>query len=266
MLELLEYEDAGGLTHDEPVSLGVERAARPLRILVPPGECPHRAEAGDADLRDPGLRPTGEHHLGPPEPDLLHGSTDRHVPGGAGRALGAERSSRPELHRDPGGAHVRDDRRNRERADTIGAADHQGLVAVLEALQTSDSGCHRRSDALGLGLDRDPRVLLRHARSREDHLRETVHPPRLARVDPLGRIEILQLAGEVHAVVGRVEQRDRTSAALPRDEVLPERLSIVSERRHCAEPGDDDPRPPVVRAHPTPPTSRGRRPPGAPLP
>ena len=47
-----------------------------------------------------------------------------------------------------------------------------------------------------------PESCLGLARRREDHLREAIHPARRLAVDPLRRIEVLQLAGEVH-VVGR---------------------------------------------------------------
>ena len=70
-----------------------------------------------------------------------------------------------------------------------------------------------------------PESCLRLPSRRDDHLREAVHPPRGLVVDPVGRVEVLQLAGEVDGVVARVELRDRPGAATARDEVLPRRLA-----------------------------------------
>ena len=61
-------------------------------------------------------------------------------------------------------------------------------------------------NAVGRLGDVDARVGLRLARRREDHLREPVHPPRRLAVDPDGRVEVLQLAGEVDVVVRVVER------------------------------------------------------------
>jgi hypothetical protein len=43
---------------------------------------------------------------------------------------------------------------------------------------------------------------------REDEMCESVHPSRFLAVDPIRRIEIFHLAGEVHLVVRVVELRD----------------------------------------------------------
>ena len=49
MLELLEHENGARFAHHEAVPVGVERPARVLRVVVPPREGVHRAEACDAD-------------------------------------------------------------------------------------------------------------------------------------------------------------------------------------------------------------------------
>ena len=266
VLELLENDDAAGLAHDEAVALGVERTARGLGVGVAPRERAHGSEATDADLRDPGLGAAGEHDVGTAEPDVVESLADRHVGGRAGRALGPERAARPELHRDPGGAHVRDDRGDRERIDPVGAAREQLVVAVLEGLEAADSGCDGDAHALGLRLDLDPGVRLRHAGGRDDHLREAVELPRLAVLDPLGGLEVLQLAREMDGEAGGIELLDRRRAALSRGEVLPEGLGVVSERRHRADSGHDNP-PASVHAHADPlPTCLGRRRRAAPRP
>jgi hypothetical protein len=230
VLEILEDEDRARLAHDEPVALRVERPAAALGVVVPARERPHRAEPRDADARDRGFRPAGEHHVRAAQPDRIEALPDRHVRGGARRALRRERAARAELHRDPRRAHVRDDLRDRERVDPVGAALAEHVIAVLERLQAADPGRDRDADAVGLRRDREAGVGLRHAGGGEDHLREPVHPPGLLALDPYRRVEVLQLAGEVDRVVGRVELRDRARARLSREQVLPRRLDVVAER------------------------------------
>ena len=156
VLELLEDDHASRLAHHEPAAVGVERTARLLGLVVPPRQRAHRAEAGDPDRRDPRLGAAREDDVRAAEPDHVRRLADRHVRRGARGALRRQRPARPELHRDPGRAHVRDDLRDRERVHAIGAALEQDVVAVLERLEPADPGRDRRADALGLGLDVEP--------------------------------------------------------------------------------------------------------------
>src|SRR5919199_2278899 len=86
----------------------------------------------------------------------------------------------------------------------------------------------------------------------EDHLGEAVHAPRRLAIDPCRRIEILQLAGEMDAVILVVEQGDLRRARLAVDQPLPRRFDVVAERRDHAEARDHDPAAAVagsIRAH-----------------
>ena len=218
VLELLQDEHCGRLAHDEPVSLLVEGPRRLLRMVVAARERAHRVEAGDPDLGDRRLGPAREHHVGAADADLVHRVADRHVRRGARRALAHQRALRPELDRHPAGAHVRDDRRDRERADAVGPASQQHVVALLVALQAADAGGDRRAEPVGRRRDVHARVGLGLARGSEDHLREAVHPPRRLAIDPDRRVEVLQLAGEVDVVVRVIERRDLRGARLAREQ------------------------------------------------
>src|SRR5437868_5278002 len=55
---------------------------------------------------------------------------------------------------------------------------------------------------------------------------------------PFG-VEILDLGGKARRKIARVEGRDGTDAALPRNQAAPKILTGVPEGRHCPEPGDD---------------------------
>src|SRR5205807_4487859 len=115
-------------------------------------------------------------------------------------------------------------------------------------LDSADAGRDGRADPIALVCDVDAGVGLRLARGRHDDLREAVHPPRLLPVDPVARVEILELAREVDGVVGVVETGDLTRAGFAREQVRPRRIDVVADRRDSAETGDDDPAPAVAVA------------------
>jgi hypothetical protein len=192
-----------------------------------------------------GFGSSAEHDVGPAEPDRVESVADRHVRGRARRALGAERAARPEHDRNPPRTEIRDDRRNRERVDAVGAAMDERVVALLERADAADTRRDRGTDAVGLGPDVETGVLLRLEGGGEDEMREAVHAPRVLAVDPLRRVEVLDLAGEVHLVVGVVELRDLAGPRVAVEQPPPGRLGVVSERRHRAQPRDDDAPPPV---------------------
>src|SRR5204862_1010114 len=108
-------------------------------------------------------------------------------------------------------------------AGPIRAALQEHVVAVLVRAQAADARGDRRANALGFTCDLETRVRLGLARRRKNHLRESIHPPGGLAIDPLRRIEVLQLAGEVHVVGGTrvVERRDLRGAGLAREEVAP---------------------------------------------
>ena len=214
VLELLEHENGARLAHDEAVAIGLERPARVLWVVVSLRERAHGAETGDPDPRDRRLAATGEHDVGAAEADRVEAVADRHRRGGAGGALGGERAFRAELDRDPGGAHVRDDRGDRERVDPVGAPLDQRLAGVLERLEAAHRGRDGDADPVALLLDLQPGVRLRLTRRRHDHLREPIHAPRLLVLDPLSRLEVLRLAGEGDREATRVERRDRAGRRL----------------------------------------------------
>src|SRR5213080_444986 len=118
-------------------------------------------------------------------------------------------------------------------------------MAVLERLQASDAGRDRGADPIRLARDVQTRIALGQPRRSDDQVGKTVHPPRLLAVDELGRIEVLDLAGEVHRVLAGIELRDLAGPRAARNQVLPARLDILAERGHGTEAGDHDPSSPV---------------------
>ena len=240
MLELLQDDHRGSFAHDEPVSLLVEGPRRLFGVVVAARQRAHGIESRYPDLSDRRLCPSGKHHVGAADADLVHRVADRHVRRGARGALAHQRALRPELDRHPSGAHVRNDRRDRERADAVRPAGQKHVVALLVALQAADAGGDRGAEPVGRRRDVHARVGLRLACRSEDHLGEAVHPPRRLAIDPDRRVEILQLAGEVDVVIRVIERRDLCGARLAREQARPRRLHIVSERADHAQAGDHD--------------------------
>ena len=195
VLELLEHQNRARLAHHEPVAVGVERPTCRRGVMVAAGKRAHRRETGDPGARNRRVGAAAEHHLGTAEPDRIEAVPDRHLRRGAGGARRRKRPARAQLDRDPGGAHVRDDRQQRERIDAVGPPLDQRVAAVLERRQATHRGRDRGADPVGLLRDHDPRINLRLPRRRDGQLREAVHPPRLPVLDPPGRVELLRLAG-----------------------------------------------------------------------
>ena len=88
-------------------------------------------------------------------------------------------------------------------------------MAGLEALQAPDAGRNRDADALALRLDLESRIVTRHVAGSDHHLREAVHPASPLGVDPVRRIEALQLAGERDRIARRIEESERPAPLLP---------------------------------------------------
>src|SRR5436190_1738310 len=86
---------------------------------------------------------------------------------------------------------------------------------------------------------------------------------RLLALDPLRRIEVLQLAGEMDRVFRVVEVCDLGCARFAREQVAPRGLGVVAERRHGADARDHHP-PSAVHAPvhhiPSPPSTSSTSP------
>ena len=266
MLVLLEHDDGAGLAHHETVALGVERPRCPLGVVIAQRQRTHRRETGYPDLVHGGLGAAAEHHIRTSEPDRVEAVADRHVRGGARCALRTQGTTRAELDRDPTGTEVRNDRRNRERIDAVRAPREESVVALLERAEAADARRYRRTDAVCLRRDIDPGIRLRLPSRGKDQVCEAIHPPRVLAVDPLVRVEVLDLTGEMHLVIGVVELRDLGGARVPCKQARPRGLGIEPKWRHRAQPGDDDASASVERtvacAHyiPSPPSTRSTSP------
>mmetsp|Transcript_147345 Transcript_147345/g.257504 ORF Transcript_147345/g.257504 Transcript_147345/m.257504 type:complete len:377 (+) Transcript_147345:1612-2742(+) len=83
MLLRLKYQNPSSLTHDKPVPRLVPGTGGSLELVVVLGEGPAGHEAPQADLMDRGLRASCKHHVGPARADVVGGSSEAVVGGGA---------------------------------------------------------------------------------------------------------------------------------------------------------------------------------------
>ena len=101
----------------------------------------------------------------------------------------------------------------------------QRVVALLERLEAADARsrstrrCGRPPSRCRGRSPPPPAAPPRRSRCAKRSI-----APRVLAVDPVGRVEVLHLAGEVHLVVGVVELRDRARAGLAREQ----RCHVVS--------------------------------------
>ena len=93
------------------------------------------------------------------------------------------------------------------------------------------------ADAVGLLRDVEPGVGLGLARGGDDQLREAVHAARLLAVDPVRRVEVLHLAGEVtgksvasNCVIGPAPDSPAISVSHVVSHVVPERRDRARAR------------------------------------
>src|SRR6516165_793168 len=115
--------------------------------------------------------------------------------------------------------------------------------------ETSDTGPdHHAGARLFVVARRLPaRILERLARGAHGEDDEIIDLALLLRLHPLVGIEAAvraittrNLAGDLRRQIGHVEALDAPCPAIAVDETLPGRLNAASERRHHAEPCDDD--------------------------
>ena len=142
------------------------------------------------------------------------------------------------------GAHVRDAHRDEERRDPVGSSlahdqdvvEQRGHAAQARADDHARPRAHVVVQAAG-----QAGLVERLAGADERELDVAVRAPHLLAVEDVGRVEVLDLGGDLDAEPGRVEVRDRRDAGASGDEPVPGRGHVVAERRDRAHAGDDHP-------------------------
>ena len=267
MLIFLEHHHARTLAHDEAVAILVVGAAGLFRRVVEPGgESARLREAGDAERADRALRAARQHHVGIVHRDHARCIADRVRAGRAGgdhRVVGAHQ---PIFDRDLARDQVDQpavDEMRRDAARPLFEADDR---LALDPRQAADARADRAAGAQPLLLAHlgQPRILQRLAGGidavddeRIDLALDLVIDT-LARIEAVGVVGGLHLAGDAALLVARVEARDRPRAGLAGEDVGPGGLHIRTQRGDEAQSGDDDATHGNLSASlPSPPRRRG---------
>ena len=250
VLQLLQHDDAGALAHHEAVAVLVVGTRGLLRLVVEGGA--QRAaggKAGNGDAADRALGSARHHHVGIVELDQPRRVADRMR---AGRAGGDDRVVRP-LQAVPdgdiAGRQIDQASRDEERADAARPLLLEQDGGVGDAGQAADAGADQDAGALLLllrvGLPAGVLERLRGRRHAVDD--EVVDLALLLGLHPVVGIEVAlglgaarNEAGDLAGEVGDLELLDAAGAAVASDQPRPARIDAASERRHEAEPGDDD--------------------------
>mmetsp|Transcript_16115 Transcript_16115/g.40562 ORF Transcript_16115/g.40562 Transcript_16115/m.40562 type:complete len:289 (-) Transcript_16115:493-1359(-) len=226
----LEQQHAGALAHDEARPIGVEGAAGGLRRVVGGGaHGAHARETGEAERRHRRLRPSGEHHVGLPQLDVLRRLANRVRARGACADDGEVGPLGAEFNGDHGRGRVGDDRRQEEWGDALRALCEEYPAALLHRLEPTHARTNEAAEPLGVeSLRVEPSV--RHARLGRRHRQVGVPVIPLGglRVPVLGDVKVLHLARDFDLRKLGVEECDGPDAALPLEQVVEERLGVVS--------------------------------------
>ena len=210
MLVFLEDDDAGALAQDEAVAVAVERTAGAGGLIVAGRQGPGGAEAREAHGRQRGLGAAGDHDIGLVALDGPERQADGIV--GAGTGVG----------------------------DAHGALLDEPRVLLLEFHEAADAAADDRArpERIRQVPEVEARVLDGLDGARHGHLREPVEVPRFALVDPGVRIEVLDLARDLRAVLGHVETLDAADAGLAGQQPFPEHLHLLAQRGDEAQTRD----------------------------
>src|SRR3984885_14758754 len=148
----LEHEDAAASPPHQPRAPGGDGAARGGRIVVAGGRAHHALNPADTDGRDGGLGATGDHDLGATPPNPLGRLTEgvRSARARARRAVA--RSAKAVRHRELSGREVRDDARDRIRADLGRTLLEQHLLGLLERDETAQSDADEAAGLVAFGV------------------------------------------------------------------------------------------------------------------
>ena len=145
---------------------------------------------------------------------------DRVRAGRAGRDDRVVRAADPERDRDLAARRVDEDVRQEERRDAVRAALAQHVGLLQDPENAADRGAEddpdaRRVEAVEPGVRDAPRFAAATASSDVP-----VEPARLLRRHDARRIEVLDLGGDAHGELARVERADQVDAAPPRERRL----------------------------------------------
>ena len=241
VLQLLQHQDAGALAHDEAAAAGVKGDGGGGGV-VPGVEGVHGGEAAHGQLGDHSLGAAAHHHVGVAVPDLPQGVAHGVGAAGAGGGGAGGHALQAVLDGDVGGGHVADGHGDEEGGDLVKALLGALHALVLEGDEAADAGGQDHGAAVGVLLGEVQAALLhRLLGGGQGELGEAVHLPDLPLLHVVGRVEALDLPGQLGLHVGGVVEGDGADAALAGLHGLPALGGGEPHWGHGPQAGDDYP-------------------------
>src|SRR5581483_710106 len=245
VLERLQYERGGALTHDEPVAVFVERPTRHLRTVISRRHRAHGAEPANAELADHRLAPTAQDDVGITGANGGQPIANVVIPSRARRHDAMVRPGEPMANGNDSSGHIRDHHRHKERRQAIGPVLLPLDRLRLERLDTANTTAKDHADAR-LGLSRQPSGVdsgITQGLVTGDNrvLTEWIESLRELAIQKFERIEPFDIAREPCVERRRIEPRNRTGAALTTQGRGPKFADRIANRRERAHASDDNP-------------------------
>jgi hypothetical protein len=203
----LEHQERSTLTHDEAVTVDVERAGRQRGVVVAVAQGAHAGEGGDGDGRDACLGAAAEDDIGRAFPDEAGGLTDGVGAAGAGGGDAEVRTGPAQLQPDEGGGGVGHHHRHQHRADAGRATGEKVVLLLLlgDEAPHAGGGDHPAAGRVGAQVAGVGQGVGGGA---EGQLGHPVGAADLLGVEVGGGVELGDLAAEAHGQGGGVDARD----------------------------------------------------------
>src|ERR1700676_740976 len=129
------------------------------------------------------------------------------------------------------GSEIHDSGRNKERGDAARTALHQLDMFALDDVETTDTGGNVHANFVEVRVFLFPTGHLDgKIRAGQGHLDKAAHFFQFFFFNPAERIEIFYFAADLAVEARGIKQRDRTHAALTRDEGRPTLLRAGAQR------------------------------------
>ncbi len=210
-------------------------------MLVLDRQAAHRAEAGQDQRVHAGLGAAGEDDVRVASADDLGSLADGVRPGRAGRDGRVVRAAHAERDRDLAARRVDEHARDEVRRDAVRAPLVRGS-SLCSMIPRKPPIAEPKTTPTRAGIEAVQRSRPPSPRRRRRRASSTLRSSRRASFGftrPVG-IEVLDLGGDPHRELARVERLDEVDAALARDRGAPRRRRVVAQRRDGTQTCDRD--------------------------
>ena len=239
MLQLLKYENAGALAHDETVPVFIKRNRSPQRIFRL-GKCGQCRKACHADRRNCALRAACHTDVRVVVLNCAEGIANAVRSCRTRRYHAGTFSFRAECNRNVSRRHVRNHHRNGKRVDAGRISGINFGFRLLACIQITDAGAHQNADAERIFiLHGNAGICKRFFCCRNGILGESSHSSCRLEIHAFFCHEAFDLACQMYFIFCCIKFRNRSDSAGSLADAVPEFLHGISNRGYRTQPCDD---------------------------